>query len=75
MKTITKLKLAAVHQACDIEEKSTEYTLQVMQNICKVDLDTCISYMSLSNEEHSKLFSEVNKLVDVILNIDQTLNK
>lgn len=40
MKHITKLKLAAVHQYCDIEDKSTEFMYQFMQDTVKVNLDT-----------------------------------
>lgn len=67
MKHITKLKLAAVHQLCDAEDKSTEYTLQILQDMCNVDLDCVISYMSLGNETHKKLFNEINELTNVII--------
>ena len=66
MQYITKLKLAAVHQLCDAEDKSTEYMLQLMQDTCKVDLDTCISYFNLT-DEHSKLFKDLNGLTDVMI--------
>lgn len=65
MKHITKLKLAAVHQICDLEDKSTEYMLQLMQDSCKVDLDTCIFYMQLT-DEHEVLFKELNSLLKII---------
>ena len=67
MKYITKLKLASVHQLCDAEDRSTEYMLQVMQDTCKVELDTCVAYMDLGDAEHSKLFSELNSLVEVVV--------
>ena len=73
MKYITKLKLAAVHQLCDAEDKSTEYMLQVMQDTCKVGLDTCIQYMELDPIEHSKLFKELNQLVKVVINLEATV--
>lgn len=63
MKYITKLKLAAIHQWCDVEDKSTEYMLQIMQDVCKVDLDICIEYMNLSDKEHKRLWYEVNDFV------------
>ncbi len=66
MKYITKLKLAAVHQLCDHEDKSTEYMYQLMQDTCKVDIDTVNNYMI--NENHSKLFKELNELIDVFVN-------
>lgn len=68
----TKLKLAAVHQICDAVDKSTEYMLQLMQDICKVDLDTCIAYMALPEGEHKVLFEEVNAVAETIVQIDNT---
>jgi hypothetical protein len=72
MQYITKLKLATVHQICDGEDKSTEYMLQAMQDIVKVDLDTCIKYLELDSEEHSKLFKELNSLIEVFVAIDES---
>lgn len=66
----TKLKLAAVHQICDVTDKSTEYMLQVMQDMCKVDLDTCVKYMELGDEEHKVLFEQVNAVAQIIVDID-----
>lgn len=68
----TKLKLAAVHQICDVTDKSTEYMLQLMQDMCKVDLDTCIKYMELGDEEHKLLFEQVNAVAETIVNIDNS---
>ena len=73
MKYITKLTLAAVHQLCDAEDKSTEYMLQLMQDTCKVGLDTCIQYIELDPIEHSKLFKELNQLVNVVINLEATV--
>lgn len=70
MQYITKLKLASVHQYCDVEEKSTEYMFQFMQDSCKVDLDTCVAYMELGDDEHTKLFKEINSLLDLIIHIE-----
>jgi hypothetical protein len=67
MKHITKLKLAAVHQLCDAEDKSTEYMYQLMQDTAKVDLDTVNNYMM--NENHSKLFQEVNELTEILIDL------
>lgn len=69
MQYITKLKLAAVHQFCDIEDKSTEYMYQLMQDTCKVDIDTVNNYMV--NENHEKLFKEVNELLELIIKIEE----
>ena len=50
MKYITKLKLAAIHLYCDVEEKSTEFMIQFMQDACKVDLDCVMNYLQLPEE-------------------------
>ena len=71
MKYITKLKLAAVHQLCDAEDKSTEYMLHIMQDTCDVDLNCCISYMNLSENEHSELFKEVLMITEVFIRLDK----
>jgi len=70
MKYITKLKLASVHQVCDFENKSTEFMLQLMQDTCKVDLDTVIAYMETPFEEKQKLFSDLKDLLNVITKLD-----
>lgn len=70
MQYITKLKLAAVHQMCDAKDKSTEYMLQFMQDSCKVDHDTVIEYIKLSEEEHKKLFIQVIDFLEVINQTD-----
>jgi hypothetical protein len=75
MRYITKLKLAAVHQLCDVEDKSTEYMLQFMQDTCDVDLDCCISYMNLSENEHSELFNEVLMINEVFIKLNEGGNK
>ena len=69
MKHITKLKLASVHILCNEEDRSTEYTMQLMQDICKVGLDCVLSYMELDNKE--VLFKEVNDFVNIILKIQE----
>lgn len=75
MKYITKLKLAAIHQICDKEDKSTEYTIQVMMNIVNVELDTIINYFGLGESIHSNLFKEVNELASVVIDIDSLIQK
>lgn len=75
MKYITKLKLAAVHQLCDAEDKSTEYMLQFMQDTCKVDLDCVLVYMQLPDKEHERLFKEVNAFVEMFTIIDNHPHK
>jgi len=67
MKHITKLKLAAVQQYCEIEEKSTEFMIQYMQDTCKVSYDCVIAY--LEKEDKGKLFKEINELINLISDI------
>ena len=69
MKYITQLKLAAVHQLCDAEDKSTEYMLQLMQDSCGVGLDCCISYLEFETETHFKLFRELNELTELMIKL------
>ena len=71
MKYITQLKLAAVHQLCDVEDKSTEYMLQLMQDSCGVGLDCCISYLELEEKIHDKLFKEVNNLTELLIKLGE----
>lgn len=59
MKHLTKLKLAVVHQICDAEDKSTEFMIQYMQAVCKVNHDRVLDYLSLPDEEIETLFEEV----------------
>ena len=73
MKYITKLKLAAIHQLCDAEDKSTEYMYQMMQDMAKVDIDTVNNYMI--NEDHSSLFKELNSLITLIDKLGDSLIK
>ena len=70
MKYVTKLKLAAVHQICDHQDKSTEFMIQFMQDACKVDHDCVISYLMLDEKEHVKLFQELNEFLEVFNRID-----
>jgi len=72
MQYITKLKLASVHQICEVEEKSTEFMIQYMQDSCNVDLDCVMAYMNTPVEVKIKLFKEVNSLVEVMAHIEQT---
>ena len=73
MQHITKLKLAAIHQLCDIEDISTERMYAYMQNMAKVDIDTINSYMVLGEAQHEILFKEVQSLTEVIINIEKTI--
>lgn len=71
MRYITKLKLAAIHQLCNAEDRSTEYMYQFMQDICKVNLDAVNAYMMFSDEEHKKLFKEVMEFTKFFVSIDE----
>ena len=46
MKATTKALLKEAQEYCDENDKSTEFMLQYMQDIAKVDLDTVISYLT-----------------------------
>ena len=66
MKYITKLKMASVHQWCDVEDKSTEFTIQFIQDTCKVSHDTVMAYFAIPFEKKQKLFNDLNSLIDTI---------
>ncbi len=68
MKYITKLKLAAVHQLCDANDKSTEFMYQFMQDICDVSLETVNAYFL--KENHKNLFKEINEFNDLIISLN-----
>lgn len=59
MKYITKLKLAAIHLVCDEEDRSTEYMIQYMQDMCKVDHDCVMNYLAISEDDKDILFAEL----------------
>ena len=69
MKYITKLKLAAIHQLCDVEDKSTEFMYQLMQDMCKVDTDTVNNYFK--NENSSVLFKELNDIIELVIKLEK----
>lgn len=60
MKLVTKLKLAAVHNLCDAQDKSTEFMIQYMQDVCKVPFDAVINYLALPSGELEHLRTTVN---------------
>lgn len=51
-----------------MEDKSTEYMIQFMQDSCNVDLDTVLSYMNLGDKEHNKLRNELNGFLEFFEN-------
>lgn len=74
MKYITKLKLAAIHLYCDVNNKSTEYMIQFMQDSCKVDLDCVMNYLQLSKEEHKQLKDEFADFTSTMVQIEYLYN-
>jgi hypothetical protein len=70
MQYITKLKLASIHQLMDAENKSTEYMIQYMQDVCKVDNNCVMTYMRLSTEVKKKLMNEVNEFLEFFTLLD-----
>lgn len=50
MKEQTKACLEMAMDYCDENDKSTEFMLQYMQDVCGVDLDCVINFL----EEHAK---------------------
>ena len=70
MQYITKLKLASIHQLMDVENKSTEYMIQYMQDVCKVDNNCVMTYMRLSTEVKQQLIKEVNEFLEFFTLLD-----
>ena len=70
MQYITKLKLAHVHQLCDEQDKSTGFMIQYMQDICDVDHDCVMNYLSLPVEKKHKLRKELDSLVDFLISFN-----
>lgn len=71
MQYITKLKLAAIHQWCDVEDKSTEFMIQFMQDTVKVSHDTVMNYLMLDEKEKDKLFQDLESLLDCVIQISE----
>ena len=70
MQYITKLKLASVHQLMDAQNKSTEYMIQYMQDVCKVDNNCVMTYMRLSAEVKQQLIKEVKEFLEFLTLLD-----
>lgn len=60
MKYITKLKLAAAHQWCDMKDMSTEFTIEFLKDTVGVDHDCAVNYLSLPDVELRRLRLELN---------------
>ncbi len=70
MKFITKLKLAAIHQLCDAEDKSTEFMIEYMMDVCEVDHDYVMKYLKLPESEKRSLFRIVNNFLEMFEKIN-----
>ncbi|MBK5202174.1 MAG: hypothetical protein JJE45_00430 [Prolixibacteraceae bacterium] len=60
MKAETKRKLFEAWQYCDDYDKSTEFMLQYMQDVAKVDLDCVISFLQKTTDEARLNFNRSN---------------
>jgi hypothetical protein len=54
MKIETKTKLFEAWQYCDDEDKSTEFMLEYMQSVAKVDLDCVINFIEKNADKRPK---------------------
>ena len=63
MKNKTRQLLEIAQQFCDENDKSTEFMIQYMQDVCKVSHDTVINYLSLPNPEINTLRTTVMKFI------------
>ena len=52
------------------ENKSTEYMIQYMQDVCKVDNNCVMTYMRLSNEVKQQLIKEVKEFLEFLTLLD-----
>lgn len=72
MKYITKLKLAAINQICDAEDKSTEFMIQLMQDACGVDHGCVMNYLiNVSDKEKEQLYEDVLSFTETFYKIEQ----
>lgn len=69
MKHSTLLAIATVHQYCKSLDKSTEFTYQTIQDICKVDLDTVNNYFIKYSNQHETLFNEINTINEIVIKL------
>ena len=70
MKHSTLLAIATVHQYCESLDKSTEFTYQLIQDVCKVNLDTVNNYFIKHSNQHETLFNEINTINEIIIELD-----
>lgn len=64
MKYITKLKLSAALQWCDVMDKSTEFTIEFLKDTVGVGHDCAVNYLMLPESELMRLRDELNGLLD-----------
>lgn len=60
MKPETKNKLFEAWQYCDDNDKSTEFMLQYMQDVAKVDLDCVVNFLRKITEAERDKFRKLN---------------
>ena len=62
MKKTTKIKLLEAWQYCDVNDKSTEFMIQYMQDVAKVDFDCVINFIeNTTDEERSNYLESLKK--------------
>jgi hypothetical protein len=62
MKQKTKEKLLLAWSFCDVNDKSTEFMLQYMQDTANVDLDCVINFIKkTSDKERSEFIKSQNQ--------------
>jgi len=57
MKVETKNKLLEAWQYCDVNDKSTEFMLEYMQDVANVDLDCVINFLQKTSDEQRKIYA------------------
>lgn len=62
------MKLATAHQICVAEDKSPEYTIQFMIDMCKVDIGCVTNFLRLKQEEKEELYDAVNGVIEMVNN-------
>lgn len=63
MKATTKQKLKEAWEWCDENDKSTEFMLQFMQDVAKVDLDCVLNFLEkeMDKEGEQEMKKSINK--------------
>lgn len=64
MNDFLKLKIACTTLVCANKNKSKEYILEKIMQICKVDSDTVSEYFNLSEEEQNEYLLKADDFLD-----------